>query len=133
EENLAPYVLANAESWGVSDRVEFQKIDWRQEPPAKLLGKADLVVGADVFYDDSHLANLPPFAAKLLKTEGKLILADPKRFRFSKALEELSKGFVLDSQVEENCTLDKEGIEEFMIGAGYKEQKISILRLSKRS
>ncbi len=131
EESLKSFVEQNAQAWGVSDRVEFQAIDWRKEPPPALLEAADLVVGADVFYDDSHLEHLPAFAQKLLKAEGSLVLADPKRFRFSKALEELQKHFVLNEQREEDCALDKEGIEEFMIGSGYREQKISILTLTR--
>lgn len=131
EESLGAFVEQNARDWNVGDRVEFQAIDWRTEPPEALLGKADLVVGADVFYDDSHLEHLPAFAAKLLKADGMLVLADPKRFRFSKALEELMKHFRLLEQREEDCALDKEGIEEFMIGSGYREQKISVLTLAK--
>lgn len=129
EDSLGAFVEQNAQAWEVATRVRFQAIDWRHEPPAELLHAADLVVGADVFYDDSHLDHLPAFAAKLLRAEGKLVLADPKRFRFSKALDELAKHFHLMSQVEETCALDQEGIEEFMIGAGYREQKISILNL----
>ncbi|MBC7662037.1 MAG: methyltransferase domain-containing protein [Chitinophagaceae bacterium] len=132
EENLSSYVLANAQTFGVEDRVSFQKIDWRAAVPESLKGASDLVVGADVFYDDSHLTHLPPFAAKLLMPEGKLLLADPKRFRFSKALDDLKALFTLDRHDEVSCALDKEGIEEFMVGTGYKEQKISILRLTSR-
>ncbi|MBC7533935.1 MAG: methyltransferase domain-containing protein [Oligoflexus sp.] len=131
EESLGSFVEQNARAWGVEDRVEFRAIDWRREPPSDLLSKADLVVGADLFYDDSHLEHLPPFASQLLKAGGTLVLADPRRFRFSKALEELQKHFHLLEQREEDCALDKEGIEEFMIGAGYREQKISILTLSR--
>lgn len=131
EEGLGHFVEQNAEAWGVADRVEFQAIDWRKEPPSALLSVADLVVGADVFYDDSHLEHLPPFAHKLLKEQGTLVLADPQRFRFSKALEELQKHFDLRGQREVGCDLDQEGIEEFMIGSGYREQKISVLTLSR--
>jgi len=133
EESLGRFVEKNAEAWGVADRVEFKRIDWRQPAPKDLLTAADLVVGADVFYDDSHLEHLPDFAQQLLVGNGRLIVADPKRFRFSKALDELSKHFLLLTQAEVNCRLDQEGIEEFMIGAGYKEQKIFILTLQKKA
>lgn len=133
EENLESFVQRNAEIWGVADRVEFRQIDWRNEPADELRNAADLVVGADVFYDDSHIRHLPTFAHKLLRSKGKLVLGDPKRFRFSQAIDELSSLFELVSHTEEKCALDQEGIEEFMIGTGYKEQKISILKLEKKS
>lgn len=129
EESLRPFVERNAEEWGVGDRVTFQAIDWREAPPEALRGQADLVVGADVFYDDSHIKHLPRFAHGLLAAKGQLILGDPKRFRFSQAIEELQAEFELLGHEEEECALDQEGIEEFMIGTGYKEQKISVLTL----
>ena len=129
EESLRSFVEKNAKAWGVSDRVIFHPIDWREIPPTALKSQADLVVGADVFYDDSHIKQLPSFAASLLKADGRLVLGDPKRFRFSQAIEELLKDFQLISHEEEVCALDQEGIEEFMIGTGYKEQKISVLTL----
>ncbi|MES2745195.1 MAG: methyltransferase domain-containing protein [Bdellovibrionota bacterium] len=129
EENLESFVMKNAQMWGVADRVEFRPIDWRESPPRDLIHTADLVVGADVFYDDSHIKHLPIFARQLLRDNGCLVLGDPKRFRFSQAIEELSSLFELLEHTEEKCALDQEGIEEFMIGTGYKEQKISVLSL----
>lgn len=127
EAGLQRFVEANAAAWGVGNRIRFQQIDWRQAVPAELRGTADWVLGADVFYDDSHLKHLPPFAQGLLKPEGLLTLADPKRFRFGTALDILKTHFTLQRWVEEDCVIEKEGIEAFMVNSGVLKQKVSIL------
>ncbi len=133
EAGLKAFVDANAIAWGVNSQLEFRAIDWRQDPELDLLAKADLVIGADVFYDDSHIKHLPKFANSLLKKHGYLVLGDPKRFRFSQAIDELKSHFTLLEHTEERCSLEQEGIEEFMIGTGYKEQKISVLKLMRKA
>jgi len=133
EANLEGYVKANATAWGVAHRVEFQQIDWRQPVPAELKHAADWVLGADVFYDDSHLKHLPPFARELLKPEGILTLADPKRFRFGTALDILKNHFALRRWVEEDCHIEREGIEDFMVNSGVLKLKVSILEFGHRS
>jgi predicted nicotinamide N-methyase len=130
EAKLEDYVKANATAWGVAARVEFRQIDWRQEVPAELKNSVDWVLGADVFYDDSHLQHLPLFASYLLKTEGILTLADPKRFRFGTALDILQSHFTLRRWVEEDCDIEHEGIEDFMINSGVLKVKVSILEFS---
>lgn len=131
EANLESFVLKNARDWGVADRVSFRSLDWRQKVPDDLRLQCDAVFGADVFYDDSHIRHLPSYASELLRSGGSLLLADPKRYRFGKALEELQDYFALESIRDEHCALDKEGIEDFMIGCGLKDQRISILQLRK--
>lgn len=75
------------------NQVQFETLDWCEALPSHLKEQFDLVVACDVFYDDSHLHSLPAIAAKLLKPTGSLLLADPERFRFTTALESLSKHF----------------------------------------
>lgn len=133
EANLERYVNANAAAWGVADRVQFQQIDWRQPVPQPWRHQADWVLGADVFYDDSHLKHLPPFARDLLKTDGILTLADPKRFRFGTALDILKTHFTLRRWVEEECHIEKEGIEDFMVNSGVLKQKVSILEFAQHA
>jgi predicted nicotinamide N-methyase len=132
EARLEDYVKANAAIWGVADRVRFQQIDWRQRVPEELKGQADWVLGADVFYDDSHLKHLPPFARDLLKDEGILTLADPKRFRFGTALDILKTNFDLRRWVEEDCDIEREGIEDFMVNSGVLKLKVSLLEFAQR-
>lgn len=132
ESGLEPYVRRNAEDWAVSDRVHFEKLDWRKPAPPHLAGACDLVVGTDVFYDDSHLNHLPIFAAALLKSKARMLLADPKRYRFSRALHILEETFILERHLERGCSMKQDGIEDFMINAGVDEQNISILDLRKR-
>lgn len=133
ETRLEAYVEANALAWGVAERVHFQKVDWRQAAPKELLARADWVLGADVFYDDSHLKHLPPFARDLMKADALLTLADPKRFRFGTAMDILKNHFTLNRWVEEECSMDQEGIEEFMINSGVRNQKVSILEFSRKN
>jgi predicted nicotinamide N-methyase len=133
EAGLESYVKANAAIWGVEDRVGFQQIDWRQPVPAELKAKADWVLGADVFYDDSHLKHLPPFALDLLQPDGILTLADPKRFRFGTALDILKTHFTLRRWVEEDCDIEREGIEDFMVNSGVLKLKVSILEFTKKA
>lgn len=130
---LEAYVEANARTWGLGERLRFQELDWRQELPAGWGGTFDWVVGADVFYDDSHIMHLPPCAAALLGPRGRLTLADPKRFRFSLALDRLSELFELENHLTEVCSLEQEGIEEVMINLKSRESLVSILDLRKKS
>ncbi|MFY7930367.1 MAG: class I SAM-dependent methyltransferase [Oligoflexus sp.] len=133
ESELQTFVDQNAETWGVSDRVQFKRIDWRQAPPKELQERCDWVLGTDVFYDDSHLTHLPPFAARLLVPGGRLTLADPQRYRYQKALSLLSEHFEKLGQREIPTSLKQDGIEDFMINAGLEEQMVSILEYKKRS
>jgi predicted nicotinamide N-methyase len=130
ERGLQSYVERNAAEWGLKDRVSFRWIDWRQAPPLDLRSSCDWVVGTDVFYDDSHLESLPPFASALLKDSGWLTLADPKRYRFGKVLKILERDFQLREHLEVPTSLVGEGIEDFMITAGKVEVLTSILHLS---
>lgn len=73
--------------------VEFKTLDWSETLPVEMTGAFDLVVACDVFYDDSHIQSLPALAAKLLKPNGSMLLADPERFRFTTALNTLKNYF----------------------------------------
>lgn len=76
-----------------SPQLPFLTLDWI-EPAAETLQKNfDLVIACDVFYDDSHLMNVPRIAAELLKPDGTMLLADPERFRFRTALDLLRNHF----------------------------------------
>ncbi len=129
ERELQGLVDGNAKLWGLGDRVRFIPVDWRKAAPAELLASADWVVGTDVFYDDSHLLHLPPFAASLLRPGAYLTLADPKRYRFGRVLELLQERFELVTHEERLTSLKADGIEEFMINFGLSEQLTSILHL----
>lgn len=130
---LESYVAANARSFGVADRVRFQRLDWRQPLPEAWRQSADWVLGADVFYDDSHIQHLPPCAAGLLRPRGRLTLADPKRYRFGRALDLLAVHFDLEQHLTQNCSLEQDGIEDVMINLQSREQLVSILDLRKKN
>lgn len=86
------YLAANCKVQKARD-VPFVTLDWCEKIPDPLQEKHDLVVACDVLYDDTHLQNIPRVAAELLKPDGALVLADPERFRFDAALDELKKSF----------------------------------------
>jgi predicted nicotinamide N-methyase len=71
------FTRANAAAAGV--RVETMAVDWR-EPPAALLGRpADLVVGADLLYEERNGAALAALLPRLLSAGGKALITDPRR------------------------------------------------------
>ncbi len=129
---LQGYVERNARSWGLENRVSFHRLDWRDSLADDWRSSVDWVVGADVFYDDSHIQHLPPCAAELLVPGGRLTLADPQRFRFSCALDLLQEHFTLENHESSICSLEAEGIEDVMINLQSREQAVSILDLRKR-
>jgi 2-polyprenyl-3-methyl-5-hydroxy-6-metoxy-1,4-benzoquinol methylase len=92
EPAYAKYVEANTRLHA-QNKVHFETLDWSEQLPTHLAGVFDLVVACDVFYDDSHIDTLPQLAAKLLKPNGSMLLADPERFRFTTAIETLANHF----------------------------------------
>jgi 2-polyprenyl-3-methyl-5-hydroxy-6-metoxy-1,4-benzoquinol methylase len=92
EPAYAEYVKANSRLYS-QNTVRFETLDWSETLPEHFNGTFDLVLACDVFYDDAHIKTLPEIAAKLLKPNGSLLLADPERFRFTTAMKALSKYF----------------------------------------
>jgi predicted nicotinamide N-methyase len=72
------FTRANAAAAGV--RLETMAVDWR-EPPAALLGRrpADLVVGADLLYEERNGAALAALLPRLLSAGGQALITDPRR------------------------------------------------------
>lgn len=77
EEALA-FARANARAAGV--RLDTLAVDWRR-PPAGLLAGApfDLVVGADLCYEERNGPALAALLPRLLGPGGEAIVADPRR------------------------------------------------------
>jgi len=77
EEALA-FTRANASAAGA--RLETLLVDWR-EPPPPLLARApvDLVMGADVLYEERNGTALADLLARLLPPGGEALVADPRR------------------------------------------------------
>ena len=65
-------------------------VDWR-EPPAALLarGPADLVIGADLLYEERNGAALAALLPRLLRPGGEVLIADPRRPHATTLLEPL--------------------------------------------
>jgi predicted nicotinamide N-methyase len=72
------FTRANAAAAGA--RVSTMAVDWR-DPPAALLarGPVDLVIGADVLYEERNGAALAALLPRLLPPGGEALIADPRR------------------------------------------------------
>lgn len=77
EEALA-FTRANAAEAGA--RLETMVVDWRH-PPAALVERApaDLVLGADILYEERNGAALAELLPRLLPPAGEALIADPRR------------------------------------------------------
>ena len=61
-------------------RVATALVDWADPPPALLGGPpADLVVGADVLYEERNGPALAALVPRILAPDGELVVADPRR------------------------------------------------------
>lgn len=70
------FVRANALRNGVGD-LELALLDWRDRNPT--IGRFDAVIAADVLYEQRNALALRDLLPRLLKREGRFILADPGR------------------------------------------------------
>ena len=72
------FTRANATAAGA--RVETMAVDWRRPPDALFArGPADLVLGADVLYEERNGAALAALLPRLLPRGGEALIADPRR------------------------------------------------------
>jgi predicted nicotinamide N-methyase len=82
------FTRANAAACGA--RVETMEVDWREPPPALFArGAADLVIGADLLYEERNGAALAALLPRLLRPGGRAIIADPRRPYASALIEPL--------------------------------------------
>ncbi len=79
DEALA-FTRANAAEAGVTQLVETLLVDW-SAPPAALLGRppADLVIGADLLYEERNGPALAALLPRILAPGGVALIADPRR------------------------------------------------------
>jgi predicted nicotinamide N-methyase len=59
------------------DRFEYRELDWRNPPPD--LGRFGVVIGSDVLYEKAHPTDLADALVRLVKPQGRIIIADPGR------------------------------------------------------
>jgi predicted nicotinamide N-methyase len=85
------FTRANAAAAGA--RLETMAVDWR-EPPAALLARApaDLVLGADLLYEERNGAALAALLPRLLRPGGEALIADPRRPHAAALLDSLRAG-----------------------------------------
>lgn len=71
------FVAASAQTNGL--RVEVVPCDWADPAPLERLGPWDLVVGADLLYDERSARRLLDLLARVVAPDGEVWLADPGR------------------------------------------------------
>lgn len=73
------FARANAAAAGAGELATLI-VDWAA-PPAALWqhGPFDLVMGADILYENRHPAQLAPLIARLTAPHGRVVIADPRR------------------------------------------------------
>ena len=82
------FTRANAAAAGA--RVETMAVDWREPPPALLEREpADLVIGADVLYEQRNGAALAALLPRLVPPGGEALITDPRRPHASALIEPL--------------------------------------------
>ncbi|HTI35129.1 MAG TPA: hypothetical protein VL422_15740 [Miltoncostaea sp.] len=87
-EDALRFVAWNAAAAGA--RVATLPVDWADPPPALLDGPpADLVVGADVLYEERNGPALTALVPRILAPGGELVVADPRRPHADALLEPL--------------------------------------------
>lgn len=135
EPALAPFVEANARgvcaAYGAPERahaVRFETLDWTAPAPAPLRGQVRFLVATDVLYENVHVEFLPRIAASLLHPEGTFWLADPERYRFTAALENLQAAFgTIERFVVEQET-GEDDASRGVVNTGSRLTRIHILR-----
>ena len=74
-------------------RVDTRAVDWREPPPALLERRpADLVIGADVLYEERNGAALAALLPRLLPPGGQALITDPRRPHAAALLDRLDAG-----------------------------------------
>lgn len=58
-------------------RFEYRRLDWKD--PSVGLEKFGLVIGSDILYEKSHPAEVADALIRLVKTGGRIVVADPGR------------------------------------------------------
>jgi predicted nicotinamide N-methyase len=73
------FARANARRAGLGE-LPTREVDWGAPPPElTAAGPFDLVLGADVLYENRHAAQLAPLVAALTAPGGRVVIADPRR------------------------------------------------------
>jgi predicted nicotinamide N-methyase len=74
------FTAANAAAAGVGTAVDTLLVDWASPPPALAArGPADLVIGADLLYEERNGGLLAALLPALLPPGGEALIADPRR------------------------------------------------------
>jgi predicted nicotinamide N-methyase len=75
-ENALEFARVNVER-NRADHLETALLDWRGRNPA--IGKFDVIIAADVLYEQRNAVALRDLLPRVMKREGRFVLADPGR------------------------------------------------------
>ena len=101
---------ANAAAAGTA--IQTLLVDWTAPPPALLaMPAADLVVGADVLYEERNGPALAALVPQILAPGGELVVADPRRPHAAGLLDRLTDaGWALEtSEIRHGGRMDESG------------------------
>jgi predicted nicotinamide N-methyase len=136
EPSLEPFVRANAravcEAHGPgfsqrADALRFATLDWTKQLPDDARGAERFVVATDVLYENVHVEFLPKVAAALLHDEGVFYLADPERYRWRAARENLLAAFADVTQTTLEVESDEDDASKGVVDTGTTLTRIHIL------
>lgn len=135
EPDLAPFVMANAQrvcaAYGAPERataVHFETLDWTRPAPPHHRGQARFLVATDVLYENVHVEFLPKIAAALLHPDGTFWLADPERYRFEAALENLHAAFASIERFTVEQETNEDDASRGVVNTGSHLAKIQFLK-----
>jgi len=139
EPALAPFVRANArrlcQALAPEDEVltreralRFETLDWTMPCPEPWRGRWKFVVATDVLYENVHVEFLPKIASALLHPDGEFHLADPERYRFTAALENLHRHFGHVEQRTVELAVDDDDASRGVVNTSVRLSKVHLLR-----
>lgn len=131
EPDLQPLIALNARDFAVSDLIKFEKLDWTKPLSIEKTGIYPLVFACDVLYDDTHISSLPKIASELLTADGVLYIADPERFRYESALEQIKSHFKNVKIIEIDVENDKSDAAFGLVRKDAKYTRVKILECRK--
>lgn len=109
EQHLEFLIQRNSKVFEVDGKVIFQQLDWANPPPENMRHFFPLVLACDVLYEPEHIKLLPNIARQLTAKDGVFYLADPRRFCFQSAVEELERCF--ESVKMTTVRVENEGVD----------------------
>ena len=138
ESGLVVYINENSKSvcraLSTEERaqnVTFMHLDWSAPAPEILKGNVLFLVATDVLYEEIHIECLPRIARELLHPKGVFYLADPERYRYAAALQNLKREFAhIEITTIDISNLDND-VKLGTVSTGKSLTKVQVLKCTK--